>query len=75
MASSLSVTARKTLGRFTTFHFVHNQEFGHVDPIFFAIFGDELGPVWHLEDIEGNQHQLSFNMDLNHPVLTDGPPI
>ncbi|QCD93249.1 hypothetical protein DEO72_LG5g1321 [Vigna unguiculata] len=26
MASSLSVTARKTLGRFTTFHFVHNQD-------------------------------------------------
>ncbi|QCE13439.1 hypothetical protein DEO72_LG11g432 [Vigna unguiculata] len=26
MASSLSVTARKTLGRFTTFHFLHNQD-------------------------------------------------
>ncbi|QCD93479.1 hypothetical protein DEO72_LG5g1554 [Vigna unguiculata] len=26
MDSSLSVTARKTLGRFTTYHFVHNQD-------------------------------------------------
>ncbi|XP_027932691.1 uncharacterized protein LOC114188287 [Vigna unguiculata] len=47
-------------------------EFGHVDPIFLAIFGEELGSVWQLEDIEGNQHQLTFNMDVNHPVLTDG---
>jgi len=37
-----------------------------------AIFGEELGLVWQLEDIEGNQHQLTFNMDVNHPVLTDG---
>ncbi|QCD87499.1 hypothetical protein DEO72_LG3g2035 [Vigna unguiculata] len=32
MASSLSVIARKTLGRFTTYHFVHNQV------VFFYLF-------------------------------------
>jgi len=36
------------------------------------MFGQELGLVWQLEDIQGNQHQLTFNMDVNHPVLTDG---
>ena len=36
------------------------------------MFAQELGPVWQLEDIKGNHHQLTFNMDVNNPLLTDG---
>ncbi|QCE11107.1 hypothetical protein DEO72_LG10g2340 [Vigna unguiculata] len=71
MDTSVPVPARITLGRFTTMHFVHNQEFGHVDRMFVAMFGKELGPVWQLEDIKGNRHQLTYNMDVNNPLLTD----
>ena len=27
---------------------------------------------WQLEDIKGNRHRLTFNMDVNNPLLTDG---
>ncbi|QCD99992.1 hypothetical protein DEO72_LG7g1279 [Vigna unguiculata] len=71
MDTSVPVPARITLGRFITMHFVHNQEFGHVDRMFVAIFAQELGPIRQLEDIKGNLHQLTFNMDVNNPLLTD----
>ncbi|QCE06719.1 hypothetical protein DEO72_LG9g1733 [Vigna unguiculata] len=65
-------TARKQKSHSPEPASMDSSEFGHVDPIFFAMFGQELGLVWQLEDIQGNQHQLTFNMDVNHPVLTDG---
>jgi len=40
--------------------------------MFVAIFAQELGPIRQLEDIKGNLHQLTFNMDVNNPLLTDG---
>jgi len=36
------------------------------------MFAQELGPVWQLEDIKGNCHQLTFNMDVNNPLVIDG---
>jgi len=36
------------------------------------MFAQELGPVWQLEDIKGNRHQLTFNMDVNNPLVIDG---
>jgi len=36
------------------------------------MFAQELGPIWQLEDIKGNRHQLTFNMDVNNPLVTDG---
>jgi len=34
------------------------------------MFEQELGLVWHLEDIKGNHHQLTFSMDVNDPLVT-----
>jgi len=36
------------------------------------MFAQELGPVWQLEDIKGNHHQSTFNMDVNNPLVTKG---
>jgi len=38
----------------------------------FAMFAQELGPVWQFKDIKGNRHQLTFNMDVNNPLQNDG---
>jgi len=35
------------------------------------MFAQELGPIWKLEDIKENRHQLTFNMDVNDPLVTD----
>jgi len=40
--------------------------------MFVAMFAKELGPIWQLEDIKGNHHHLTYNMDVNNPLLTDG---
>jgi len=36
------------------------------------MFAQQLGPVWQLENIKGNRHQLTFNMDVNIPLVTNG---
>jgi len=42
-----------------------------IDQIFAATFAEELGFIRHLEDLKGNTHARTYNMNLNNLRLIE----
>jgi len=48
------------------------EGFGHVDRLFIISYGKDIGSQWTIVDYESNVHNVTYNMDIHSPLITEG---
>ena len=46
------------------------KDFGHVDRLFIIRYGKDIGSQWTIVDYECNVHNVTYNMDIHTPMIT-----
>ena len=48
------------------------KAFGHVDRLFIIRYGKDIGSLWTIVDYESNVHNVTYNMNIHTPLITEG---
>jgi len=48
------------------------KDFGHVDQWFIIRYGKDIGSQWTIVDYECNVHNVTYNVDIHTPMITQG---
>ena len=52
--------------------FFFYKAFGHIDWMFLICTRNEIGSQWTIVDDDLNVHQVTYNMNIHNPIITQG---